>query len=751
MCSWLLGAVPQLLLLALLLLSPPALSQSDGDLVVQTRGGRVRGVRLPVPDRNYVTSFLGIPFAEPPVAHRRFRRAEPKRPWTDVYEANAYPKACYQFVDTSYPGFQGIEMWNPNREMSEDCLYLNVWVPSSVRPHNLTVMVWIYGGDGHRGFYELPDRRLRFLALHGSSEAPGNVGLLDQRMALQWVQDNIHFFGGNPKQPAHLHPGHPPERRANCPWASWCSGGNDTELVDCLRNKPPQDLINQEWQVLPWSALFRFSFVPMVDGVVLPDAPEAMLNSGNFKDTQVLMGVNQDEGSYFLLYGAPGFSKDNESLISRDEFMQGFYSGSSSLDVYDGRYLAHSETVIVVSMNYRIGAFGFLALHGSSEAPGNVGLLDQRMALQWVQDNIHFFGGNPKQVTIFGESAGGASVGFHLLSPDSRPTFTRAILQSGVPNCPWASVSPTEARRRATLLAKLVGCSGGNDTELVDCLRNKPPQDLINQEWQVLPWSALFRFSFVPMVDGVVLPDAPEAMLNSGNFKDTQVLMGVNQDEGSYFLLYGAPGFSKDNESLISRDEFMQGVKLSVPHANDIGVEAVALQYTDWMDENNGLKNRDAMDDIVGDHNVSNGRLPAGGVYLYLFDHRASNLAWPEWMGVIHGYEIEFVFGLPLEKRLNYTSEEEKLSHSRKRWPLFTPSEQKFVGLNTESLKIHKGLRNQLCAFWNRFLPRLLNITDNIDEAERQWKVEFHRWSSYMMHWKSQFDHYSKQERCTDL
>ncbi|KAK0138281.1 Acetylcholinesterase [Merluccius polli] len=93
----------------------------------------------------------------------------------------------------------------------------------------------------------------------------------------------------------------------------------------------------------------------------------------------------------------------------------------------------------------------------------------------------------------------------------------------------------------------------------------------------------------------------------------------------------------------------------------------------------------------------------------------------------------------------------EGLSDSRKRWPLFTLGEQKYVGLNTEPMKIHKGLRNQLCAFWNRFLPRLLNITDNIDEAERQWKVEFHRWSSYMMHWKSQFDHYSKQERCTDL
>lgn len=76
-------------------------------------------------------------------------------------------------------------------------------------------------------------------------------------------------------------------------------------------------------QVLPWSALFRFSFVPVVDGEVLPDTPEAMLNSGNYKDAQILLGVNQDEGSYFLLYGAPGFSKDNESLISREDFIEG--------------------------------------------------------------------------------------------------------------------------------------------------------------------------------------------------------------------------------------------------------------------------------------------------------------------------------------------------------------------------------------------------------------------------------------------
>lgn len=129
----------------LIALIPTCFSQNDGDLVT-THSGLVQGVRLPVPDGNYVTAFLGIPFGEPPVGKRRFRPPEPKRRWTGIFEANAYPDACYQYVDTSYPGFQGTEMWNPNRDMSEDCLYLNIWVPASPRPHNLSVMVWIYGG-----------------------------------------------------------------------------------------------------------------------------------------------------------------------------------------------------------------------------------------------------------------------------------------------------------------------------------------------------------------------------------------------------------------------------------------------------------------------------------------------------------------------------------------------------------------------------------------------------------------------------
>lgn len=145
-----------------------------------------------------------------------------------------------------------------------------------------------------------------------------------------------------------------------------------------------------------------------------------------------------------------------------------------------------------------------------------------------------------------------------------------------------------------------------------------------------------------------------------------QVLVGVVKDEGSYFLVYGAPGFSKDNESLISRAQFLAGVRVGVPQVSDLAAEAVVLHYTDWLHPEDPARLREAMSDVVGDHNVVcpvvqlAGRLAAQGarVYAYIFEHRASTLSWPLWMGVPHGYEIEFIFGLPLEPSLNYTIEE---------------------------------------------------------------------------------------------
>jgi carboxylesterase type B len=132
-------------------------------------------------------------------------------------------------------------------------------------------------------------------------------------------------------------------------------------------------------------------------------------------------------------------------------FGGGFWSGTSTLPVYDGKILSTEEDIILVSMNYRVSLFGFLYL-GREEAPGNMGLWDQHLALKWTKANIALFGGDPETITIFGESAGGASVTFHVLSPQSQPLFKRAITQSGSATSPWALEPPKVSCTFVTLM-----------------------------------------------------------------------------------------------------------------------------------------------------------------------------------------------------------------------------------------------------------------------------------------------------------
>ena len=147
-------------------------------------------------------------------------------------------------------------------------------------------------------------------------------------------------------------------------------------------------------------------------------------------------------------------------------FGGGFYSGTTTLDVYNGQILAAEYDVVVVSIGYRVGALGFLCLDHPS-APCNMGLYDQLMGLQWVQRNIGAFGGNVNNVTLFGESAGSVSVSLHLLSPLSRDLFHRAILQSGSANMPWATTSKAEGKLRSEELAiTYLGCSRTEDMQV---------------------------------------------------------------------------------------------------------------------------------------------------------------------------------------------------------------------------------------------------------------------------------------------
>ncbi|MFB4318274.1 carboxylesterase/lipase family protein [Actinomadura sp. 21ATH] len=194
----------------------------------------------------------------------------------------------------------------------------------------------------------------------------------------------------------------------------------------------------------------------------------------------------------------------------------GYTIGSGTF--YDGGALAERGDVVVVSLNYRLGAFGFLAhpgLTAESRTSGNYGLLDQQAALRWVRHNIAAFGGNPGNVTVFGESAGGGSVCQNLISPTARGLFHRAIAQSG---CAFPSATRETAETTGERVATALGCA---DTA---CLRAKPAD-------QVLAGTA-GRAAWAPIQDGVVLRGQVMDAFRTGDFPRIPVIQGSTRDEG---------------------------------------------------------------------------------------------------------------------------------------------------------------------------------------------------------------------------
>lgn len=416
----------------------------------------------------------------------------------------------------------------------------------------------------------------------------------------------------------------------------------------------------------------------------------------------------------------------------------GFTTGTSSLDTYDGRFLTKSEGVVVVSMNYRTGAFGFLSIPDNKNIQSNVGLLDQRLALQWVANNIAAFGGDATKVTLFGESAGAASVGYHLVSPGSQRLFHRAVLQSGSPNAPWATISQTESSQRSMKLVTLLGCPTSPPAKMENCLKQADPLTILSKQSDIQKEMADFA-PFVPHVDGDFLPDKAEVLLSTGTLLKKEVMFGLNKDEGSYFPVYGYPGFDITSQSLITRNQFLSGVDMELSHLSDVTRDAAIFQYTDWTDENNRMKNRNLLSDLVGDHmfccpvlEFAHRYAQRGGeVFFYFFDHRSSVNPWPEWMGVMHGYEIEFVFGMPLNPSLGYTKNEVNMTKKfmkhwanfarignpgidGAKWPLFTPEQQEYVTLNYHHPEQRKMLKAKECQLFNTLMPKVQKVSDDL-------------------------------------
>jgi para-nitrobenzyl esterase len=228
-----------------------------------------------------------------------------------------------------------------------------------------------------------------------------------------------------------------------------------------------------------------------------------------------------------------------------------FINGTSSL--YDGSALATRSGMVVVTINYRLNVFGFLALPAlTKEAPdhssGNYGLLDQQAALRWVQRNIAAFGGDPRNVTIDGQSAGAISVCAQLTSPTARGLFARAIIESG--NCLANTLA--QAERAGEKFAAALGCK--NAGSAAACLRSKPAAMLLAKSAaNVLPADAPLPGG--PNVSGGVLPVLPRQAIAAGAWNRVPVMIGSTHDEWRPLIPYvlGFPGTPQAFRALVSR------------------------------------------------------------------------------------------------------------------------------------------------------------------------------------------------------
>lgn len=398
----------------------------------------------------------------------------------------------------------------------------------------------------------------------------------------------------------------------------------------------------------------------------------------------------------------------------------GFVGGAGSFDIYDGAHLAAREEVVVVTFNYRLGALGFLALPElKAEDPkgstGNYGILDQVQALKWVRDHIAAFGGDPENVTVFGQSAGGMSICTLLVSPEAQGLFHHALIMSA-PCRLMATLEQGYERSR-----KLVSAIGCPEDDLLACLRAKPmeafaqktPNDLFAGG---VAWS--------PTVDGSVLPAMPLDLIQAGAYHQVPVMIGTTRDELRIYTMM-LPGLG-----LWSRGTVNQLLKrLTGPNYAEIKAMYDYQDYRRPIDLAFAFGNQMVFDTpafLMAE--AMAGKQP---VRLYRMDWDQTRF--PHKMGAFHAIDVPFVFGA-----LNPDARIAKLLASKKTyrenealsyimmdyvanfartgdpngpalppWPAYTPERRERLYFDTEIT--HRPLTDQEVARYRWYAERDLN------------------------------------------
>lgn len=260
--------------------------------------------------------------------------------------------------------------------------------------------------------------------------------------------------------------------------------------------------------------------------------------------------VSAAEDCLYLNVYTPAVLPENNSKLPVMVWIPGGGLGSGSGNEYDASKLV-SKNVIVVTMNYRLGMFGYFshpALNHEGHKAINYGTLDQQAALKWVNKNIQSFGGDNHNVTLFGESAGGHSVLAQMASPGAKGLFNRAIVSSGSFSLKQPTVA--EATKIGELVAKNVGCSEGTEEKMAECLRAVPTETILDKGVNYMTTAQV-------VTDGEVMPESLEAAFSSGRYNVVPIINGFNTNEGTFF----AAMMELDSGKPIDNIGFYEGLK----------------------------------------------------------------------------------------------------------------------------------------------------------------------------------------------
>lgn len=318
-----------------------------------------------------------------------------------------------------------------------------------------------------------------------------------------------------------------------------------------------------------------------------------------------------------------------------------FVIGSGAQPIYDGGELARRGNVVVVTLNYRLGALGFLHLaeHDGAcfGAASNAGLLDQIIALRWVRENAVAFGGDPEQITVFGESAGGMSVGTLLGTPEARGLFRRAVAQSGA--CQAIHTRESAAHVADALLQELA--LGQNEAAK---LREVPVAALLAAQARVLarlgPRANLLTFQ--PVVDGRTLPRHPLEAVADGAAPEVALLAGTTRDEWRLFGLLDSKARGLDEAGLVAR------VERRVPGADARRLLALYREERAAGDRSDPASLLFALETDrvfrIPALRLAEAQLAQGApTWVYRFDWEVAALGGV--LGACHAVELPFVFG----------------------------------------------------------------------------------------------------------